>query len=59
MWICVDRQFGQSKTIACLLAITTITNYTRAIYPTVPAVARHRHDDAAAIWVPRRRNREP
>ena len=38
--------FGQSKTIAGPLAITTITNYTRAIDLTA-RVARHRHDDAA------------
>ncbi len=39
--------FGQSKTIAGPLAVTTITNYSRAIDLTQPGVARDGNDDAA------------
>ena len=41
-----NGNFGQSKTIAGPLAVTTISNYTRAI-DLAAGVASHRHDDAA------------
>ena len=42
-----NGNFGQSKTIAGPLAVTTISNYTRAIDLDAAGVARHRRHDAA------------